>query len=137
MSHLRRVEGGTAIRERRVPRPTLLVVDDERSVRETLSRLLERRAEVFVAGDGLAALRVLASQPVDLVLTDIQMPGMDGLELLARVRAEHPHVRRVLFSGRVMPALDRHVSDGLVERFVEKRDAYREIRELLESPLSE
>lgn len=70
----------------------VLIVDDSAAIRKILQRVL-RQAEiplgaVYEAGDGLEALEVLKNQPVGLVLSDINMPNMDGLEFLNRVRAE-------------------------------------------------
>ncbi|HLK50292.1 MAG TPA: response regulator [Bryobacteraceae bacterium] len=70
----------------------VLIVDDSAAIRKILQRVL-RQAEiplgaVYEAGDGLEALEVLRHQPVGLVLSEINMPKMDGLEFLTRVRAE-------------------------------------------------
>lgn len=67
----------------------LLVVDDEEINRDLLQRRLERRGfTVAGAKDGLEALRLIDSQPFDLVLLDIMLPGIDGLEVLRRIRAQ-------------------------------------------------
>jgi DNA-binding NtrC family response regulator len=66
---------------------TLLIVDDEAFLREVLSaRLKNFGAKILTAENGQSALDILKSQPVDAVLTDIDMPVMNGLELLARMR---------------------------------------------------
>ncbi len=69
----------------------ILIVDDSAAIRKILQRVL-RQAEVPLgqvheAGDGLEALKALESQHVDLVLADINMPNMDGLQLLSQIRA--------------------------------------------------
>jgi len=69
----------------------VLIVDDSAAIRKILQRVL-RQAEipignVFEAGDGLQALEVLGAQNVGLILSDINMPNMDGLELLSKVKA--------------------------------------------------
>ncbi len=71
-------------------RPTLLIVDDEKNTREGLARALRRHYHVFLADSGESALEFLAVQPVDVVLTDLRMPGMDGITLLKRVLARSP-----------------------------------------------
>ena len=71
-------------------RPTLLIVDDEKNTREGLARALKRNYHVFLADSGDSALEFLAVQPVDVVLTDLRMPGMDGITLLKRVLARSP-----------------------------------------------
>ena len=72
------------------PRPgRILVVDDNLFNRELLSRHLERQGhEVRAAGDGLAALELLRSEPFDVAIIDVMMPGMNGYQLLERIRAE-------------------------------------------------
>lgn len=81
----------------------ILLVDDEPAVLEalalTLKRAREFRAEVELAPNGEAALDRLASSRFDLVLADHRMPGMTGVELLARVRERHPDVVRALITG--------------------------------------
>jgi two-component system chemotaxis response regulator CheY len=70
----------------------VLIVDDSAAIRKILQRVL-RQAEVplgtvYEAGDGKEALEVLKQQTVGLILSDINMPNMDGLEFLTKVRAE-------------------------------------------------
>ncbi len=69
----------------------VLIVDDSAAIRKILQRVL-RQAEipigaVYEAGDGAEALEILKNQTVGLILSDINMPNMDGLEFLTRVRA--------------------------------------------------
>jgi DNA-binding response OmpR family regulator len=67
--------------------PTLLVVDDNEMNRDMLGRRLERKGyRVLSACDGESALDLLATEPIDLVLLDIEMPGMSGLDVLREVR---------------------------------------------------
>jgi DNA-binding response OmpR family regulator len=69
--------------------PTILVVDDEPSIREVVSIYLERAGyQVVVADDGQTALEVLERQPPDLVVLDLMLPEVDGLEITRRLRAE-------------------------------------------------
>src|SRR5438552_1965740 len=70
------------------PSPTILLVDDEDSVRKLLAFPLERDGYAVVqAADGEEALRQFAEQPVDLVVLDIMLPRLDGLEVCKRLRA--------------------------------------------------
>jgi len=79
---------------------TILVADDEKGIRDTLKRLLEyERYRVVVAEDGLEALRKTESEIVDLVLLDIKMPGMDGMEVLSRLHQTQPDLPVVIISG--------------------------------------
>ena len=69
----------------------VLIVDDSAAIRKILQRVLGQAnvpiSQVFEAGDGAEALEVMKSQKVGLVLSDINMPRMDGLELLSQIRA--------------------------------------------------
>lgn len=80
----------------------VLIVDDERIEREGIKFLLlqeEPNCEVLEAANGKQALALLRGEQVDLLLTDIKMPHMDGLELAQRGRAENKNLKIVIFSG--------------------------------------
>jgi CheY-like chemotaxis protein len=82
------------------PHRTVLVVDDQPLVRDTLARLVQSLGYVVrAASDGAEALARLREEPVDVVLSDVAMPGMSGLELGRAVRAAWPEVRVVLCTG--------------------------------------
>ena len=68
---------------------TLLIVDDQAENRDVLRQRLEREGfQVVLAESGAQALELLATQPIDLVLLDVLMPGMDGIEVLKRIKAD-------------------------------------------------
>src|ERR671924_492610 len=71
----------------RALRPVILVVDDEPGLRESFRLILDDEYEVIDVPDGPAALDVMRSAQVDLVLLDIRLPGMDGIEVLERIKA--------------------------------------------------
>lgn len=78
----------------------ILVVDDDPSNRVTLERVLKReKYDVVHAGTGREALELFREQPVDLVLTDLKMPGMSGIDLLKAVRTLDPHVEVVVMTA--------------------------------------
>lgn len=81
----------------------LLIVDDEWIIADSLSSMEEwdeRRIEVVgTAGNGYEAIRKMEEQPVDLVITDIRMPDMDGLQLLQYIYEEMPRTKVILISG--------------------------------------
>jgi two-component system nitrogen regulation response regulator NtrX len=89
--------------------PRILIVDDEDSIRVALQRLLEYNGyETRQAEDGFRALEILADETVDVVLLDIKMPRMDGLEVLQRVRerADGPFVVMVTAHGDTQTAVE-------------------------------
>ena len=78
----------------------ILVVDDEVAILNSLSPILEDEGyQVTVAKSGAEALKVLAAEPPDLMLLDIWMPEMDGLETLKRAREQMPKLLVVMMSG--------------------------------------
>jgi CheY-like chemotaxis protein len=91
---------------------TVLVVDDEEGIRVAMRRLLEHYGyRVVVSANGIDAIELLDSGAVspDLILSDISMPGMDGIELTAQIESRGSGVPIILTSGRVVAAdLDSH-----------------------------
>ena len=78
----------------------ILVVDDEPSILSALTRLLRRsRYTVLTAQCSDAALSVLASTPVDLLVSDMRMPQVDGADLLAQAQRLYPDTMRILLTG--------------------------------------
>jgi signal transduction histidine kinase len=77
---------------------TILCVDDEPIIRELCVEVLENY-RVLQAGDGLEALKILETAEVDLVLSDVKMPKLDGLELLQKVKGEQPDQAIILMTG--------------------------------------
>nr|MDA8121055.1 ATP-binding protein [Deltaproteobacteria bacterium] len=90
---------------------TVLVAEDERQVREFITRILSAKGyRVLSAGDGFEALRLVrnSGDPVDLLVTDVVMPGMGGRELASRVKAARPGTRVLFVSGYTDTAVSRH-----------------------------
>ncbi len=82
---------------------TLLFVDDEPRLLQGLQRQLRPlRSEwdMNFIGDGRAALDLMATRPVDIIVSDMMMPGMDGMQLLGEVRQRHPQTVRIILSGQ-------------------------------------
>jgi two-component system nitrogen regulation response regulator NtrX len=80
--------------------PTILIVDDEPSIVQSLSGLLtDEGFEVTTAGNGYEALQQIESSSPDLVLLDIWMPGIDGLETLQEIKKNHPQTQVIMVTG--------------------------------------
>jgi signal transduction histidine kinase/CheY-like chemotaxis protein len=125
-----------------VTRPTLvgtvLLVEDDRAVRLVVERALRRHGlEVVAVADAMAALELIETNDVrvDLLISDVVMPGMDGVDLLHRARAQRPGLPVVLMSGYAEPpqrrALDRA---GLV--FLPKPFAVDDLLDAVHSALA-
>ncbi|NSW46236.1 MAG: sigma-54-dependent Fis family transcriptional regulator [Bacteroidales bacterium] len=79
---------------------SILIVDDERSIRNSLKDILEHESySVETAENGFLALDVLKQKNIDLVLCDIKMPQMDGIELLENILQHYPNISVVMISG--------------------------------------
>ncbi|MBN2072125.1 MAG: sigma-54-dependent Fis family transcriptional regulator [Candidatus Krumholzibacteriota bacterium] len=78
----------------------VLIVDDEESIRNSLEKLLSfEKYGTFSAPDGRSALELLLKERIDIVLLDIKMPGMDGLEVLGKIKERQPGLPVVIISG--------------------------------------
>ena len=114
---------------------TLLIADDEADLLEILRRWFEREgARVFTAGNGLAALQVLASNRVDLVVSDVRMPVMDGIELATRINAMDEPPRIVFVTG--FADIDKRGSSDLgvaaiLPKPVKRQDILDAVRRML------
>jgi signal transduction histidine kinase/ActR/RegA family two-component response regulator len=116
----------------------LLVVDDEPGVRQTLARLLRHAShQVVEAPDGPAALALLATTPVDLVITDLGMPEMNGWELARRIQAARPGLPVILLTGwqdqAPEEAGDRAAVDAILGKPVQLPALLQAIRDLTET----
>jgi len=102
---------------------TLLLVEDDPSVRSTVRRLLERHDyRVLEASNGQDALALVTARKdeIDLVLSDMVMPGMGGTELAGRVRALSPMLPVLLMTGYTEEAITRTADRPVDEQIIEK-----------------
>jgi DNA-binding NtrC family response regulator len=103
--------------------PRILVVDDEEAIRSGLAEILrEQGYEVEEAADAQRALARVREELVDLVCTDVRMPGMDGLELVERIKVESPETEVVVITGfaslqSAVDAVKRGAEDYLAKPF--------------------
>src|SRR5512139_3987467 len=79
---------------------TILIVDDEESICSSLGGILNDEGyRAITAGSGEDAIRMIEEEMPDLVLLDIWLPGMDGLETLGQIKSEHPQLQVIMMSG--------------------------------------
>ena len=119
-------------------KPSILVVDDELLIRDLLYDFFTGQGwNITVAENGEKALEVLSQKPIDLILSDIKMPAMDGLTLASRVRQTHPGLPVVLMTG--FPSVDTAVSAlrNRVEDYVIKPFNINQLYKLIEAKLAE
>ena len=78
----------------------ILVVDDEPMMQTLLEKILTRDGyRVLVAGDGSEALKVMTTTDISIVISDLQMPGMSGLDLLKALKKDYPHVGMIIMTA--------------------------------------
>ncbi len=78
----------------------ILVIDDEKSIRNTLKEILEyEKHEVILASNGMEGLEILSKNTFEVMLLDIKMPEMDGMELLEKISKSNPEIQVVMISG--------------------------------------
>ena len=105
-----------------VAQATLLLVDDEANILSALRRLLRPEGyRILTAESGAEGLELVAAETVDLVISDMRMPGMDGAEFLTRVRGIAPDTLRVLLTGYAdIQATVAAINEGQIYRYVAK-----------------
>jgi DNA-binding NtrC family response regulator len=104
------------------PERVILVVDDDETVRTSLSRILERDGYTVVTAESAHdALVILKQRQVHLVISDQEMPGMTGVELLKLIRERHPDVCRIMLTGKTdFDVAVAAINEGEVYRFLPK-----------------
>lgn len=112
---------------------TLLLVDDEPNVLRALNRSLRREGyRILTAGSGVEALQLLGAHRVDVLMTDQRMPQMSGIELLAQVRRQYPHIVRMILSGWLdATSIIEAVNHGHIFKFIAKPWDDMELRLLI------
>ncbi len=119
---------------------TILIVDDDVAVLRGVRGFLEKAGHtVREASDGKSALRHFAGRPTDLVISDIYMPEMDGIEFLIRVREAFPEARIIAMSGgghlakeRVLAAASILGAVGVLEKPFEMEEVLAAVTKALE-----
>jgi ATP-dependent Lon protease len=118
-------------------RARLLVVDDEEIARKNLARALSKDDyDVVTVADGEAALRELGSSEFDVVLADLKMGRLDGMELLDRVRIRHPETRVIVVTGHAtVPSAIEAVQKGAFH-YIAKPFKLDEVRDAVKRALA-
>ncbi len=104
------------------PAPVILFVDDEPGILNALRRLFRQTGyRVLIAGSGVKGLELLRSEAVDLVVSDMRMPEMDGAQFLEEVRRTWPETKRILLTGYSdIASITAAINRGEIYRYVTK-----------------
>ncbi len=120
-------------------RPKVLLVDDEPHVSTALKRVLRRMDyEILTACSGHEALQLLAQEPIDVIVSDEQMPGMAGSELLALVRCRYPRTMRIMLTGHAsLETVVNAINEGEISRFLAKPCNEQDLTHAIEHALQQ
>lgn len=123
--------------EQLATKSAVLLVDDEESILNSLRRLLRGQPyEVVLATSGAQALEIMATRPIDLVMSDARMPGMDGATLLAEVHRLYPATSRILLTGYAdLTTIIKAINDGQIHRYISKPWNDEELQLVLQQTL--
>ena len=99
----------------------ILVVDDEPEICHLIEKILKREGyQVDVSFSGMEALQMIRSFNYHLLLTDLEMPGIDGLELIRKAKKQNPEIRVIMVTGNTTVDIDirslRHRIDGYIKK---------------------
>jgi DNA-binding response OmpR family regulator len=115
----------------------ILVAEDDKAVSAFVTRALGHRGhEVRAVADGSAALAALGEESFELLLTDIVMPGLDGIALALKASKDHPKMRILLMTGFAHERQRAHNLEALIHRVIAKPFTLEEICAVVEEELS-
>jgi len=108
----------------------VLIVDDEEDLTWTLSKKLSKDSDKFqlvCVNSGSEAIEVMNQLPVDLVITDVRMPEVSGLELLVQIKDRYPQTRVIIMTAYGSDDVKREANQGGCFRYIEKPFAFEEL----------
>lgn len=115
-------------------RARVLFVDDEEHIIATLKALFKSKFEVFTATSGAAALEIVKTSQIHVIVSDQRMPEMEGIELLREVKEHSPSTMRILLTGYAdFNAIVGSVNTGEVYRYIYKPWSNKEIQDTIQA----
>jgi DNA-binding NtrC family response regulator len=115
----------------------ILFVDDEKRVLNSMRGLFRREYELFLTCEGSEAIKIAAENEIDVIVADQRMPGMTGVEVLAKMKEKSPRTVRILLTGYADPsAVEGSINIGEVFRFLSKPCPPKLLRETLTQAIS-
>ncbi|MBN2793700.1 MAG: HDOD domain-containing protein [Desulfuromonadales bacterium] len=119
--------------------PTVLFVDDEPGILKSLRRLfVDEEWHILLADSGAAGLEILAGEKVDLIVSDVRMPGMDGIEFFSQVKKRYPAIIRIFLSGYAeRESVASALAEGYALQILPKPWNDDELREVIKNALNQ
>ncbi len=118
---------------------TVLVVEDDTIVRRVICAIIKSGGYKVIEADGAASALQICKNPserIDLILTDFEMPSMNGSDLIRRLKLEHGHIRAVLISGFTPDIMKMHGGESENMFFMRKPFLPEALLKMIESALS-
>jgi len=113
-------------------RPRILVVDDEEVIRELLSEILmDEGYEVDTAKEGNEAMEKIKRLPFELVITDIRMPGLNGMEILRETKKKNPSIEVIIITGYGTPEIEAEAIAQGASGYINKPININQIRNMV------
>jgi HD-like signal output (HDOD) protein len=118
-------------------RPHVLFVDDEKGILATLRRLFnDEEWEMFFANSAEQGLEILKKESMDLVVSDVRMPGMNGIDFLSEVKKNYPHIVRIFLSGYAdHKAVTKAFAEGCAQQLMPKPWDDNELKQVVRGAL--
>lgn len=118
--------------------PSLLITDDDIDFRSTLRDVFERRGfHTILAGDGVEALEIVEREPVHLLLLDMHMPRLTGLEAIREVKRKRPILPCILISAQLDDEITRAALDAHAYRVLPKPIGVRMLTDVVREALAD
>jgi two-component system, response regulator, stage 0 sporulation protein F len=118
--------------------PVILIVDDDSDIRALLDLLMHHLAptyDIITVRDAQSALSHLAQRTVPLMITDYMLPGMNGLQLTAAVKADSPMTHVILATAYDSAALEQRAREQHVDTFLPKADLFDRLEDVVRNVL--
>lgn len=117
-------------------KPRILIVDDEQSILNSLTHVFRKTYDVHVANSAEDALTLLQDQEVEVIISDMRMPNMNGAEFLIQTKCLYPNVESILLTGYSdVSSIRSAIFDGEVFGYLTKPWDKEELRELVAKAL--
>lgn len=118
-------------------RPRILIIDDEVGPRESLKMILKDNYDLLLASSGTEGLDIFLTQDIDLVITDIKMPDLSGIEVLQKIREKNKELPVIMITGYASEEANSTAKEFGISGYIKKPYDVTYIREEVERVLKD